>query len=149
MSLSVAAKRATPSIPIVFPLAGDPVGLGLVMSLARPGGNVTGLTNQLTDLAGKRVEMLREVVPSLRRLAIMVYDSPLGDLELREVQLAAGELGLELITRKIRRTEDIALAFDALKHRADGLYIANSQFRHQPDANQHFGAARATAHRVW
>jgi putative ABC transport system substrate-binding protein len=125
---ALAAKRATSVIPIVFPVAGDPVGLGLVASLARPGGNLTGLTNQLTDLAGKRVEMLREVVPGLRRLAIMVYDSPLGDLELGEVRMAAGELGLELIALKIRRTEDIALAFDALKDRADALYIANSGF---------------------
>jgi putative ABC transport system substrate-binding protein len=123
---ALAAKRATSLIPIVFPLAGDPVGLGLVTSLARPGGNVTGVTNQLTDLAGKRVEMLREVVPNLRRLAIMVYPSPLGDLELGEVQMAAGKLGLELITLKIRRAQDISLAFDALKDRADALYIANS-----------------------
>jgi putative tryptophan/tyrosine transport system substrate-binding protein len=125
---ALAAKRATSEIPIVFPVAGDPVGLGLVASLARPGGNVTGLTNQLTDLAGKRVEILREVVPRLRRLAIMVYESPLGDLELREVQMAAGKFGLELITFKIRRTEDIALAFEALKNRADALYVANSAF---------------------
>jgi putative ABC transport system substrate-binding protein len=123
---ALAAKRATSVIPIVFPVAADPVGLGLVASLARPGGNVTGVTNQLTDLAGKRVEMLREVVPSLRRLAIMVYPSPLGDLELGEVQMAAGKLGLELITLKIRRAQDIALAFDALKDRADALYIVNS-----------------------
>ena len=68
---SLAAKQATSVIPIVFALAGDPVGTGLVASLARPGGNVTGLSIQQTDLAGKRLELLREVVPGLRRLAIM------------------------------------------------------------------------------
>ena len=67
----VAAKRLTSQIPIVFAGAGDPVGMGLVTSLARPRGNVTGLSNQSTDLAPKRVELLREVVPGLRRLAIM------------------------------------------------------------------------------
>jgi putative tryptophan/tyrosine transport system substrate-binding protein len=125
---ALAAKRATSVIPIVFPVALDPVGVGLVASLARPGGNVTGLTNQLTDLAGKRVELLREVVPGLRHLAIMVMASPTGDLEVGEVQIAAGKLGLELVTLKIGRTEDIALAFDALKDRADALYIGNSLF---------------------
>jgi putative ABC transport system substrate-binding protein len=125
---ALAAKQAISVIPIVFPIAGDPVGLGLVASLARPGGNVTGLTNQLTDLAGKRVELLREVVPGLRRLAMMVIAGPLGDLEVGEVQIAAGKLGLELVTLKIGRTEDIALAFDAVKDRADALYIANSLF---------------------
>ena len=67
----LAAKQATTVIPIIFPIAGDPVANGLVASLARPGGNVTGLTNQTSDLAGKRLELLREVVPGLRRLAIM------------------------------------------------------------------------------
>ena len=67
----VAAKQATSVIPIVFAVAGDPVGTGLVASLARPGGNVTGLSLQATDIAGKRLELLREVVPGLRRLAIM------------------------------------------------------------------------------
>jgi putative ABC transport system substrate-binding protein len=127
VNVALAAKRATSVIPIVFPVAANPVGSGLVASLARPGGNVTGLTNQLTDLAGKRVELLREAVPGLRRLAIMVFaGSPVADLEVGEVQIAAGKLGLELITLKIRRTEDIALAFDALKDRADALYIGNS-----------------------
>jgi putative tryptophan/tyrosine transport system substrate-binding protein len=89
---------------------------------------VTGLTNQLTDLAGKRVELLREVVPGLRRLAIMVNPSPLGNRELDEVQMAAGKLNLELITFKIRRMEDIAPAFDEFKERADAIYVANSAF---------------------
>jgi len=121
------AKRATSVIPIVA-LAGDPVGTGLVASLARPGGNVTGFSTQLTEAAGKRVELLREVVPGLRRLAIMADFVPESVLQISEVQAAAGKLGLELITLEIRRTEDIALAFDTLKDRADALYIANSAF---------------------
>ena len=67
----VAVKRATPVIPIVFTTAGDPVATGLVAGLARPGGNVTGLSNQTADLAGKRLELLREIIPDLRRLAIL------------------------------------------------------------------------------
>jgi putative ABC transport system substrate-binding protein len=120
----VAAKQATSVIPIVFAAAGDPVGTGLVASLARPGGNVTGLSNQSADLAGKRLELLREVVPSLRRLAIMAnIGSPIGVLEMGEVQAAAGTLGLEVATLEIRRAEDIAPAIEALKGRTDALYV--------------------------
>jgi putative ABC transport system substrate-binding protein len=99
----LAAKRATSVIPIVFPLAGDPVGTGLVASLARPGGNVTGLSLQFPDLAGKRLELLREVVPSLRRLAIMANIGPASALEIGEVQAAAKTLGLEVVASEIRR----------------------------------------------
>ena len=120
----IAAKQATSVIPIVFAAAGDPVGTGLVASLARPGGNVTGLSNQSADIAGKRLELLREVVPSLRRLAIMAnIGSPIGVLEMGEVQAAAGTLGLEVATLEIRRAEDIAPAIEALKGRADALYV--------------------------
>ena len=119
----VAAKQATSVIPIIFALGGDPVGTGLVASLARPGGNVTGLSQQSTDLAGKRVELLREVIPSLRRLATMAnIGNPLATVEMREVHAAARTLGLEVTTSEIRRAEDIAPAFDALKGRADALY---------------------------
>ena len=112
----IAAKQATSVIPIVFATAGDPVGAGLVASLARPGGNVTGLSIQATDLAGKRLELLREVVPGLRRLAIMLnVGNPVTVLELGEVQAAARTLGLEVATLEIRRAEDIAPAFEALK----------------------------------
>src|SRR5262245_58192256 len=94
----VATKQATSVIPIVFAAVGDPVGTGLVTSLARPGGNVTGLSLQATDLAGKRLELLREVVPGLRRLAIMAnaVASP-AVLEMAEVQTAARALGLEVV----------------------------------------------------
>ena len=105
---------------------GDPVGTGLVASLARPGGNVTGLSIQQTDLAGKRLELLREVVPGLRRLAIMAnVGNPAAVLEMGEVQAAARTLGLEVATFEIRRAEDIAPAFEALKGRADALYVCS------------------------
>jgi len=120
----VAAKQATSVIPIVFAVAGDPVGTGLVASLARPGGNVTGLSLQAADIAGKRLELLREVVPGLRRLAILAnVGSPLAVLEIREVQATARTLGFEVATSEIRRADDIAPAFDALKGRGDALYV--------------------------
>jgi putative tryptophan/tyrosine transport system substrate-binding protein len=120
----VTAKQATSVIPIIFAAAGDPVGTGLVASLARPGGNVTGLSLQTTDLIGKRLELLREVIPGLRRLAILAnVSSPLGVLEMREVQATARTLGLEVATSEVRRAEDITPAFDAFKGRADALYV--------------------------
>ncbi len=110
----LAAKQATSVIPIVFAVAGDPVGSGLVASLARPGGNVTGLSLQQTDLAAKRLELLREVVPGLRQLAIMGnVGSPMIVLELREVHSTARSLGLEVATLEIGRPDDIPLAFEA------------------------------------
>ena len=120
----LAAKQATSVIPIVVAGAGDPVGTGLVASLARPGGNVTGLSLQQTDLAGKRLELLREVVPALRRLAILVnVGNPITLLDRGEVEAAAGTLGFTVVTMEIRGTEDIAPAFEALKARADALYV--------------------------
>ena len=119
----VAAKQATSVIPIVFAAAGDPVGAGLVASLARPGSNVTGLSIQQTDVAAKRLELLREVVRDLRRLAILAHiDSPNAVLEMREVQAAARTLGLEVIARN-PRGEDIVPAFEALKDRAEAIYV--------------------------
>jgi len=120
----VAAKQATSVIPIVFAAAGDPVETGLVASLARPGGNVTGLSIQQTDVAAKRLELLREFVPGLRRLAILAnVDGPAVLLDMREVQTTARPLGLEVVTSEIRRGEDIAPAFETLKGRADALYV--------------------------
>src|SRR5271169_2004028 len=107
-------KQATSSIPIVFALAGDPVGSGFVESLARPGGNVTGMSLQQNDIASKRIELLRDVVPNLRRLAIMFNaDYPSSVRETGEVQTAARTLDLEVAPRGIRRAEDIAPALDA------------------------------------
>ena len=121
---ALAAKQASSAVPIVFALVDDPVGMGLVASLARPGGNVTGLSEQLTDTAGKRLELLREVVPGLRRLAIMAnVEYPNAASEMREVQIAARTLGIDAATFEIRRAEDIAPAFEALKDRADALYV--------------------------
>jgi ABC-type uncharacterized transport system substrate-binding protein len=120
----MASKQATSVIPIVFATAGDPVGNNLVASLARPGGNVTGLSILAADLAGKRLELLREVVPGLRRLAIMGnVGNPFTVLEMGEVQAAAGTLGLEVTTLEIRRAQDIAPGFEALKGRDEALYV--------------------------
>jgi ABC-type uncharacterized transport system substrate-binding protein len=121
---AVAAMQATSVIPIIFAAAGDPVGTGLVASLARPDGNVTGLSIQQTDLAAKKLELLREVVPSLRRLAILGnVDAPSVVLDMREVQATGRTLGLEVITLEIRRGEDIVPAFEALNGRAEALYV--------------------------
>src|SRR5262245_34882295 len=122
---SLAAKQATTVIPIVFAAVSDPVGTGLVESLARPGGNVTGLANQLSDAASKKLELLREVVPGLRRLAIMAnVGNPASVLDMGEAQAAARTLGLEVTASEIRRAEDIAPAFEALKGRVDALYLS-------------------------
>jgi putative ABC transport system substrate-binding protein len=121
-----AVKQATSVIPIVFALAGDPVGTGLVASLARPGGNVTGLSIQQTEIAGKRLEILREVVPGLRRLAIMGNISfPDAVLEMREVQSTAKKLDVEVGTLELRGAEDIAPVFVALRDRFDALYVVS------------------------
>jgi len=120
-------ERTTASIPIIFALASDPVGGGLVASLARPGGNVTGLSLESTDLAGKRVELLREVVPHLRRLAILVdVGFAQSLLELGAVQAMARTSGVEVASVEIRRAEDIALAFKAPEAQADALHVVGS-----------------------
>jgi len=116
-------KQATSDIPIVFAIALDPVGMGLVTNLARPGGNVTGLSRQSTDLGAKRLQFLREAVPELRRLAIMVNPIVGSELEMDEVQTAARALGTEVTLLKIRRTDDIAPAFTAIKSQVDALYV--------------------------
>jgi putative tryptophan/tyrosine transport system substrate-binding protein len=121
---TLAAKQATTLIPIVFAAASDPVGTGLVASLARPGANVTGLANQVSDTGGKKLELLREVVPVLRRLAIMAnVGNPASVLDMGEAQATARTLGLEVTISEIRRAEDISPAFDALRGRADALYV--------------------------
>ena len=120
----LAAKQATSVIPIVFATAGDPVGTGVIASLARPGGNVTRLSSQGGDTIGKRVELLREVVPDLRRLAILGnIGNPYSVLEIGEAQAAARTLRLEVVTFEIREAEDIARVFEAPKSRADALYV--------------------------
>jgi putative ABC transport system substrate-binding protein len=119
----LALKRATPTIPIVFSSAGDPVGIGIVTSLARPGGNVTGLSVMNSDLAGKRLELLREVFPALRRLAVMANAGvPDAMVELGEVQAIAKTIGLEAMPLEIRRAEDVSPAFESIKG-ANALYV--------------------------
>ena len=121
-------KQATSSIPIVFAVGIDPVGSGLVASLSEPGGNVTGLSIQANDLAGKRLELLREIVPQLRRLAIMFnVGNAQSVLEMGEAQAAARLLGLEVAPLVIQMAEDITPAFQTLKGRADALYVAVDQ----------------------
>jgi putative ABC transport system substrate-binding protein len=108
-------------------VAGDPVGAGMVASLARPGGNVTGLSAQNPDLVGKRLELLREVVPDLRRLAIVAdVGNPDSVLEMGELETAARAFGLDVITPEIRRAKDIVPAFEALKGHAQALYVVAS-----------------------
>jgi putative tryptophan/tyrosine transport system substrate-binding protein len=120
----IAAKQATSVIPIVFATAGDPVGNGLVATLARPGGNVTGLSVQDVDLTGKRLELLQELVPRLSRLAILTnIGNPVHILQREEVRTMARALGVEVITLEIRRADDIPPAFETLKNGADALYI--------------------------
>jgi len=120
----LAAKHATSEIPIVFATAGDPVRSGIVASLARPGGNVTGLSSQAPDTAGKKLQLLREVIPGLRRLAILSdVGNPNATRQVSEVQGAAHTVGIEVVTFEIRRAEDIAHAFEALNGRAEALYV--------------------------
>ncbi len=121
-------RQATAVIPIVFAVGIDPVGSGLVASLAQPGGNVTGLSIQANELAGKRLEFARELVPQLHRLAIMFnVGNAQPVLEMGETQAAARMLGLEVAPLVIQRAEDIAPAFQGLKIRADALYVAVDQ----------------------
>lgn len=117
-------KQATSVIPIVFAVATDPIGSGLVASLSQPGGNVTGSSVQASDSAGKRLEFLRAAVPRLRRLAIMfnaAYSA--STREMGEVQAAARAQGLEATPFGIRRAEDIVPVFDSLKAQAEALYL--------------------------
>jgi len=117
-------KQTSSTIPLVFAIANDPLGAGLVASLARPGGHITGLSQLAADLGGKRVELIREIIPTMKRLAI------LGDAgnqavvpEMRQVQEAARMLGLQDELLDVRRAEEIGPALEALKGRADALYV--------------------------
>jgi len=125
---ALACKQATAVIPIVFPLSGDPLGSGLVASLARPGGNITGLSNEGADLAGKRLEILREVNPRLRRMAILANSEyPGRKSEIANIQSAARAIGLDIAVFEIRPTEDIAPVFDTIDG-VDALYVVGDTF---------------------
>jgi putative tryptophan/tyrosine transport system substrate-binding protein len=118
-----AAIEATKSIPVVMAAIGDPVGLGFVTSLARPGGNVTGLSNMAGDLAGKRLELLKEAVPAARRIAVMMHpDEPIVPIQVRDIRLNATRIGVELEMFPVRHPHELERAFQsALQWRAQGL----------------------------
>jgi putative tryptophan/tyrosine transport system substrate-binding protein len=117
-------KQATSAIPIVFALSNDPLGSGIVASLSKPGGNATGLSQLATDLAGKRLELLREILPGLSRVATLGNaGNPVTAPEMLEVQVAARTLGFQIIPSDIRRAEDIPAAIEGLKDRVDALYL--------------------------
>jgi putative ABC transport system substrate-binding protein len=119
-----ALKQATSTIPIIGAIIGDPVGTGLVGSLARPGGNITGLSYQSTDVTGKRVDLLLQAIPGFKRLAVLGnVGAPQVGLEMREVDTAAKKLGLEVLPLQIRRAEDIAAAIPKLKGGVEALYV--------------------------
>jgi putative tryptophan/tyrosine transport system substrate-binding protein len=121
----IAAKQATSTIPIIFAVANDPIGAGLVESLARPGANVTGLSLQSTDLAAKRLELLREIIPGVRRFAMLTNNSnPSNSLESDEIQAAARKFSIEVDLPEIRQAEDIAPAIERLKGQVDALYVS-------------------------
>ena len=131
---ALVAKQMTSVIPIVFAVAADPLGSGLIASLARPGGNVTGLSTQFTDTTSKRLELLRTVLPTLRILAILANVSyPAAVLEMGEAQATAQKIGLDVATLEIQQAEDIAPAFETLKGRAEALYVVGDSLT---DANR-------------
>jgi putative tryptophan/tyrosine transport system substrate-binding protein len=121
---ALAAKRATASIPIVFTVVSDPVGVGLVASLARPSGNVTGTSTQHQDTVRKRIQLLHEFIPAMGRLGILTNVGNPADLAERdEVQHTADSLGLRLVSLEVRREEDLAPVITDLKGRAQALYV--------------------------
>jgi putative ABC transport system substrate-binding protein len=119
------AKQATSDIPIVFAISADPVGTGVVASLARPSGNITGFSIQATDLAGKRLELLREALPGVQRVAIMAdFGLPASMLELDGFRTAAKALGdIEVTKSEISQAGDIPPALEALSGRIQALYV--------------------------
>jgi putative ABC transport system substrate-binding protein len=120
----LAAKQATSVIPIVFATAGDPVGSGIVASLARPGGNITGLSSEAPDAAGKKLELLREIVPGLHRLATLAdVNNPYAIVDVGKIEQSAHTLGIEVTSFEIRRGEELDSTFEKLKGRADALYV--------------------------
>ena len=138
-SAVAAVKQITTTVPIVFAIAVDPVGTGLVASLARPGGNITGLSTQTGDLTGKRIELLLELLPDLRRLATIANVGYAGSVsEIGKVQAVAGKLGLDVIVLGVRRAEDIASAFGSVTSGVQAVYVC-------PDALINANHARINA----
>jgi len=127
----VAAKAATNTIPIVFAVSADPVGLGLVASLARPGGNATGINFFVAELVEKRLGLLRELVPSARRVAVLVNPANAATTEafMRDVDTAARAMALQIQTFNASTSGEIQAAFERLLHeRSDALFVANEPF---------------------
>ena len=125
----LASGQVTSPIPVVIATSNDPIGRGLISSLARPGGNVTGLSNQQSDLASKRFELLRAVIPNLRRMAILANaDNVASRVEMREVEATARTFGLEVVTVEVQRAEEISPALETLKGRVEALYICSDFF---------------------
>jgi putative ABC transport system substrate-binding protein len=128
---ALAAKRATNTIPIVFPVGGDPVGVGLVASLARPGANVTGISDQGADLAAKRLELLNEVVAGIKQVAVLANPGySASTLEFDEVQSASRKLGVEIVQLNVPRSEDIEPALATIRGRAQVLYVIGDPLLH-------------------
>jgi putative ABC transport system substrate-binding protein len=125
-----AIMRTTSTIPTIFAGANDPVGSGYVTSLARPGGNVTGLSLQSADLVGKRLELLREVVPKLKHLAVIgsARDSRGSVVEIDQVKASAGAQDIALATFEIDGPQDLAPAFDAFKGKTEAVYVVSNPF---------------------
>lgn len=129
-SEALAVKRAAATIPIVASPVGDPVGNGLIKSLAHPGGNITGIAAVLSETSGKRLELLREVVPSLKRLAIFGNSgNPLVATERNATVAAAHVLGFDTIISGVQTEEDIAPTIESLKGHADALYVCADPFK--------------------
>jgi len=126
---ALAARKATAVIPIVMPVITDPVRLGLVASLARPGGNATGFATQNEELPGKWMELVKEALPKVSRVAFLwspIYD---GGAQLRAAEAAAPSLGLRLQAFKLERPEDFGTAFSGMqKNRAEALIVSSSPF---------------------
>jgi putative tryptophan/tyrosine transport system substrate-binding protein len=138
----LAAKRAMPTTPIVFAATADPVAAGLVDSLARPGGSITGLSTQGPEYGGKQIELLREIVPKLRRLAVIANAAAPGALaEMRGFEAAAKTLGFEITPFEVREPEDIALAFGAMNGNVDALDVVPDPFT-QANRQQFISMAR-------
>ena len=122
---SKAAKEATDTIPIVFTAIGEPVGAGVIPTLARPGGNVTGLSAFATELAGKRIELLKEAFPAIARVGFLHnMGNPVAPPEWQAIEAAAETLGISVELFDIRRETDIAVAFKSMRqHKVDALYV--------------------------
>lgn len=144
---AAAAKRLTSTLPIVMASAADPVGMGVVASLARPGGNVTGVTTNATEIEGKRLQLLREVVPGATRVATLLWDKSIRTpVFLEQVRAATQKMGIKLVVQTVATTEALSGAFDAMqRERAQALIVPAGPFSNN---NRKRIAELATQHRL-